>query len=239
MTTKDTNSYAVTDINSRSKKAEKIIAVLNDFCGSLFAKRILDIGCGTGTIGSTLARLGNEVISVDITDKNFNLDLTETKGVNFQVADAQNLPYKTEMFDIVICNHILEHVTSKRKVIVEIKRVLKREGICYLANGNILWPIEPHYKLPFLSYLPYSLANKYIKAVKGRGRYDISLPSYWELEKLISYEFKEVTNFTISIIKKPKKYHAEDVVSYSSVIPYFVLKKLMPYLPGWIYIVKK
>ena len=47
-------------------------------------------------------------------------------------------------------------------------RVLADNGVLYLGLGNRLGIIEPHYKLPFLSYLPPSLADRYVRA-SGRA----------------------------------------------------------------------
>jgi len=160
--------------------------------------------------------------------------------VNFQIVDSQQLPYKPNTFDIVICNHILEHVSSKIKVLSEIERVLKKDGLGYIANGNKLWPIEPHYKLRFLSWLPSSLSNRYVR-IRGINSYDdISLPTYWELEYLLDGIFKEINNMTAQVIKNPTQYNADDAIPpVISILPNLILNKLIPYMPGWIYVVKK
>jgi len=84
--------YVVTDINSRHKKAEKIIAILNEYCSSLIGKRILDVGCGAGIIANELAKFGTEVVTVDITNQYIFSDVVNT--VNFQIVDSQLLPNK-------------------------------------------------------------------------------------------------------------------------------------------------
>ncbi len=53
-------------------------------------------------------------------------DLVEP-GVNIN-SDIQNLPFKENIFDIVICSHVLEHITDDRKGMQEISRVLKKDG---------------------------------------------------------------------------------------------------------------
>lgn len=46
--------------------------------------------------------------------------------------DVQNMPFNDEVFDVVICNHVLEHVRDDRKALSEIFRVLKRGGFAVM-----------------------------------------------------------------------------------------------------------
>ena len=43
-------------------------------------------------------------------------------------SDIQNLPFKDNLFDIVICSHVLEHIPNDQKGMMEIFRVLKKDG---------------------------------------------------------------------------------------------------------------
>ena len=43
-------------------------------------------------------------------------------------SDLTNLPFEDNRFDLILCNHVLEHVTDDHKAISEIFRVLKKEG---------------------------------------------------------------------------------------------------------------
>lgn len=52
------------------------------------------------------------------------------EDVNFN-ADIQDMPIvQDKTYDIIICSHILEHVKDDRKALIEIKRILKEDGIC-------------------------------------------------------------------------------------------------------------
>ena len=46
--------------------------------------------------------------------------------------DIQNLPFEDEMFDVIICNHVLEHVNDDKKALSEIFRVLRKNGFAIL-----------------------------------------------------------------------------------------------------------
>jgi SAM-dependent methyltransferase len=59
--------------------------------------------------------------------------------------DVQSLPFDENTFDVVICNHVMEHVPDDRKAIGEIFRVLKRGGFAILqvpANYSMEETIE-------------------------------------------------------------------------------------------------
>jgi len=77
-------------------------------------KMILDLGSGE-------RRLGKEVISLDVFPYP-NVDI---------VGNADTLPFKNEIFDIIICQAVLEHVSNPQVVVKEIYRVLKKEGLVY------------------------------------------------------------------------------------------------------------
>jgi len=54
--------------------------------------------------------------------------------VGIKKIDATNIPYETNTFDLIICNHVLEHIPDYLKAISEIHRVLKLGGIAILQT---------------------------------------------------------------------------------------------------------
>lgn len=46
--------------------------------------------------------------------------------------DVQNMPFESDLYDIVICNHVLEHVPDDKKAMREILRILKPGGFAIL-----------------------------------------------------------------------------------------------------------
>ena len=50
------------------------------------------------------------------------------RGKAMLSVDATNIPFRDEIFDYVIANHILEHIPNDKKALSEIKRVLKKDG---------------------------------------------------------------------------------------------------------------
>src|SRR3990172_4017681 len=100
-------------------------------------------------------------------------------NLNFALIDGMSLAFRDSVFDVVIWAHIYEHVPDARRVLGEIRRVLRPGGICYFAADNRLQVWEPHHRLPFLSWLPRPMSHLYLR-LAGRGN------TYQE--KLVSYE---------------------------------------------------
>ena len=150
------------------------------------------------------------------------------------------LEYSIESFDIVICNHIYEHVPNDVTLMKEIFRVLKKGGICYFAAGNRICINEPHYNLPLLSVVPKSIANIYLRILKRGSVYYEKHRTYWGLKKLVN-KFA-VLDYTPKIINYPDKYCAEYMIKQNSMRQKIavVIIKYLPWLcPGYIWILKK
>lgn len=162
--------HAVLDEPSRILKARKIVALLG---ADVFhrARSLLEVGCGSGVISATLARLGSSGLQVHAVDVADNRLLHE--GYHFRQVDATRLPFDAATFDIVITNHVIEHVgdeAAQLDHLEEIARVLTPDGVAYLAVPNKWRLVEPHYRLPLLSWLPQRLSDRYVRAT-GRGSY--------------------------------------------------------------------
>jgi len=202
---------AVFDKEARKEKAAKIIAILSDyFHRSLDALKVLDLGCASGIMTSFMAPHFKWIAGTDI-DLEALTYAGSTKPSNavFFPSDAMSLPFKSEVFDVVICAHVYEHVPDSETLMNEIHRVLRSGGVCFFAAGNRLRLLEPHYRLPFLSVLPGSLADWYL-AISGKGsHYQEKHLTYWGLKRLVS-EF-QVFDYTKKIIQNPEKYSATEL----------------------------
>lgn len=196
------------DFASRKLKGLRIIKTLGDFLGNknLGKLKVLDVGSSTGIIDSVLATKFGEVWGIDIdksgvdyAKKNFKF-----KNLHFEIGSALNLRFDENKFDVVICTHIYEHVSDPQKLFNEIYRVLKPGGVCYFAAINALWPIEPHYNLPFLSWLPKNLGNLYVRVLGKTDKYHENPMFYRQLKNLVK-KFK-IVDYTGIILTHPKKF---------------------------------
>jgi 2-polyprenyl-3-methyl-5-hydroxy-6-metoxy-1,4-benzoquinol methylase len=234
---------AMYDHSARERKAQTILAVLDDFSGSdTQSLQLLDIGTSTGIIDSFLADHFLKVIGIDIDKEAIEFAQSSfiKNNLEFRTGDAMNLEFSDNEFDIVVCTHIYEHVPDADEMTREIFRILKPGGICYFAAGNRLSIMEPHYKLPFLSILPRSLAHLYMK-IAGKGSHyhekHLMLPG---LKKLVSHFV--VHDYTKRIIEDPEKFSAEYMLKPGS-LKHNMAKFIATYVywlcPSYIWILEK
>ena len=96
--------------------------------------RVLDVGCGRGTLLDTLARQGYEA-------HGFELSADAAKGLNPKIElrtgpDLRAANYPERWFDAVVIWHVLEHLPEPRAVIEEAHRILKPGGLLVVAVPN-------------------------------------------------------------------------------------------------------
>jgi SAM-dependent methyltransferase len=91
------------------------------------AQRILDLGCGAGSLRAQLAGLNVTGVDVDPKELARNTDLS---GV---CAESHRLPFASGSFDLVISHHSLEHFPDAVGAIREIRRVLKPQGRLFVS----------------------------------------------------------------------------------------------------------
>lgn len=122
----------------RNRQAKMIEAIVDDYLGSQVRDmRILDIGCGNGGIATHFAAKRNRVSGVDVEDKRAN----GTRDFDFYLVDSERLPFETDTFDLVLSHHVIEHVPNQQLHLEEIRRVLRPDGLCYLATPNKSSPL--------------------------------------------------------------------------------------------------
>ncbi|MGH7550839.1 MAG: class I SAM-dependent methyltransferase [Gemmatimonadota bacterium] len=150
---------------SRARKAELIAAV----CGRHLrtARTVVDLGAGTGLVRSALERIAERPIVGFEIDRAFIED-----PARMAVADLLRLPVRDASIDFGIANHVYEHVADLERFFAELKRTLAPGGRVYMTAGSRFAPIEPHYRIPTLSWWPEPVATRILRW-SGRGeRYD-------------------------------------------------------------------
>jgi ubiquinone/menaquinone biosynthesis C-methylase UbiE len=102
--------------------------------------KLLEVGCSMGNDTIQFARLGMDVTGVDITEAAIELiqqrfDLYGLQG-NFQVADAEALPFDDNTFDVCYSFGVLHHTPNTAGAIEELRRVLRPGGKAFVMLYN-------------------------------------------------------------------------------------------------------
>lgn len=105
--------------------------------------RVLDAGCGPGTITLGLARRVAQglVSGIDVEDSQFAKarEQAEREGLNveFRKASVYQLPFQDKCFDAVFSHALLEHLTDPSAALTELRRVLRPGGLIGLRAGDM------------------------------------------------------------------------------------------------------
>jgi 2-polyprenyl-3-methyl-5-hydroxy-6-metoxy-1,4-benzoquinol methylase len=167
--------------------------------------RVLDIGCGWGTLSLPIAMSGATVFALDLAP--LRARFTQLRAAQENLSnlivlgggDTQHLPMESSFFDFVILNGVLEWTAVSRecrpreeylKFLREASRVLKPGGRVYIGIENRLsfqyfqGVPEDHIELRFIALLPRRLADRY--ALVRRGiRYRTHTLTLWGYKELL------------------------------------------------------
>ena len=101
--------------------------------------KILDIGCGGGLLSEPMCRLGASVVGIDASEKNIEVAKFHAKKskltIDYKVASPEKLKTKVK-FDVILNMEIIEHVENINFFINESAKLLKRNGIMFIATLN-------------------------------------------------------------------------------------------------------
>lgn len=114
--------------------------------------RWLEVGCGTGVFTDVLLKAGSpdEVIAVDPSRSQIEYAIrqTGTRQVQFQIADAQALPFADASFDIVVSALVINFIADRTRGLAEMRRVARPGGIIagyvwdFTSYRSPSWPLR-------------------------------------------------------------------------------------------------
>jgi 2-polyprenyl-3-methyl-5-hydroxy-6-metoxy-1,4-benzoquinol methylase len=146
---------------------------------------ILDVGAGAG---AALERFNttNEIVAVDLAPR--ESEWLQAPNVTVRVADGTCLPFEDSAFPVVFSSSVIEHVPKElqARFAAEIRRVAHRY---FVQTPNRYFPIEPHYQVPFIHFLPERLRRflnkRFTLGWQQKGSWeDITLLSARDLRRL-------------------------------------------------------
>ncbi len=159
-------------INRLEHDRARIIPWL-DAAGNLKGKKILEIGCGTGSSTIALAEQGAEVTGIDLDADALQVaeDRKEAYGLDIELkymnAAEVHKKYPKGSFDMIIFFATIEHMIHEERMLAmkETWNLLNPGGLwVVLETPNRLWYFDGHTSgLPFFQWLPDDLAIKYSK----------------------------------------------------------------------------
>ena len=104
-------------------------------------KKVLDVGCGGGILSESLAQRGAEVTGIDMGDAPLGVaklhQLESGLSINYQKSTAEDFAKNHEnVFDIVTCLEMLEHVPDPSSVINACAKMVKPGGAVFFSTIN-------------------------------------------------------------------------------------------------------
>ncbi len=129
-------------------------------------QKVLEVGCGNGDLSVGIAKLGFDVVGVDISKSGIQqaVDLTKKENLNakahFRVMDATSLDFADNSFDTVLITEVLEHIRDSRRLIKEAIRITRNGGRILISVPNgLLVPFQGHLRVFFKDTLTNELSQ--------------------------------------------------------------------------------
>ena len=96
---------------------------------------VLEVGCGHGELAERIGReLDARVVALDQSER--MVELTRRRGVEAIVGDAQDLPFRSGIFDCAVAAWMLYHVGDLQQALGELRRVLRPDGRLVAATSS-------------------------------------------------------------------------------------------------------
>jgi ubiquinone/menaquinone biosynthesis C-methylase UbiE len=207
--------------------------------GYKVGNKLLDYGSGAGALACVFGEKGYEVFGVDPDIDSVNMAKLRNcnSNVSFHLLENDVLPFEDNKFDIITSKSVIEHVENKEKYFDEVVRVLKDDGIFYIAyNCNKWFYLEHHALLPMYKCLN-GRENAILENYKFQPYWKIQPQTYNELKKLLDKK-----NFKYKII--PGRFIISDkyigrVLNKISVLILGSIGILKYVCSGWVVIAQK
>ena len=166
--------------------------------------KILDIGCGTGSEIDFFTEFG-EITGIDSSKEAINLCLKRGLEKKVIEANAEKLSFPDEIFDLILCLDVLEHIQYPEFAIAEISRLLKKEGFVVLTVPAFAWlwsehdKVSGHFKRYNIKELKSILQLKNFKLIKMSYFNTFLFPAIVLLRKFKNFIGSKDNDFAIPI----------------------------------------
>lgn len=130
------------------------IRFLKRIIGNKDNLKVLDFGCGVGTLSLYLASRGHTVTGVDVSKKAIETSKKNAEYLGFEssirfynISDWVKKK-NSQKFDLIVCSEVIEHVPNDKSTIEKLSQTLKKGGLFFISTPSLDAPL---YKLGLLN----------------------------------------------------------------------------------------
>ncbi len=190
-------------------------AVMSDILKSLSCEfpsikemTIIDIGVGTGRFAIPLSTIAKSIVGIDISQKMLDVLMSNNTSKNLTTicCNAENIMFPNDSFDMAFAVSVFHLIPNWKKVLDEIERVLKTDGLCIIGRTEYVGAEGIQYE-----YIRHKVLRKYSKDAQERGLpFDQQLIEFnnrWKLLKKITAATWENSYIPSEILKSFEEKH--------------------------------
>lgn len=108
---------------------------LDEFIAKLSGKKLLDMGCGSGTNTAYLSKKGFDIVGIDASVNMLRLARKFYPAIKFEEQDILRTSFKENLFDGIVLAYVINHFNQDGLVLLkkEINRILKKDGLLFVS----------------------------------------------------------------------------------------------------------
>jgi ubiquinone/menaquinone biosynthesis C-methylase UbiE len=124
-------------------------------------KKVLDLGCGSGTFTKKIYLMGAKVIGLDVSKKLIEIARKDNPKIKFYVGDAKKTPFKKSEFDVVSSSLMIHYFKELNPLFREVSKVLKKNVYFVFSMHHPVMEVSSKLKRKESLLKPYFRNNKY------------------------------------------------------------------------------
>ncbi|CAN3352649.1 hypothetical protein DICA1_A00386 [Diutina catenulata] len=146
-------------------------------------QKLLDVGCGPGSISKDLANYVSEVVGLETGEELLQIARSQCSGENvkFEIGSVYSLPFNDNEFDVVLASQVVVHLEDPVTGLKEMARVCKPGGFVCVKNGDIdMTTVYPEKYAPAIRDAMLSMIPTTTSKIAGRELVAKSLEAGYE-----------------------------------------------------------
>jgi len=135
---KDTGERLIAKGNTKTLTYGEHLNRYISVCDIVSNKTVLDVASGSGYGTFLLSKYAKKIYGIDNSSDaiKYSKNNYKNKNLEYELGDAEKMPYKDGSFDVVISFETIEHLKNPEEYLKEVKRVLKKDGIFVVSTPN-------------------------------------------------------------------------------------------------------